>query len=260
MNKVQIWSLLAAAALFFGLYFGLDTRPGKHKTIETSRVIQGEQTSFETLLEQAIKATAGENAGALNNLEKELEGAADNQSKAAVLKKISAFWYEAKQLPVAGGYAEQVASIENADSSWSVAGGTFFTALVATQEPEIRDYCAKHAVAAFENAASLAPDKVEHRVNLALVWAENPKPDNPMQAVMMLRDLESKHPENPAVYNALGRLAIKTGQWQRAVDRLEKSWSLDKKNSNTPCLLARAYDGLGDTNKATEFFALCKGQ
>ena len=160
---------------------------------------------------------------------------------------------------MAGGYAEQVATIESADTSWSVAGGTFFTALVSAQDPAIRDYCAKHAVAAFESAASLAPEVVEHRVNLALVWAENPQPENPMKAVLMLRDLESKHPDNPSVYNALGRLAIKTGQWQRAVDRLE-SWSLNKKNPNTPCLLARAYDGLGNNTKATEFAALCKGQ
>jgi uncharacterized protein HemY len=60
------------------------------------------------------------------------------------------------------------------------------------------------------------------------------------------------------VYNALGRLAIKTNQWQRAIERLEKSWSLDKKNPNTPCLLAKAYEGAGNIAKATEFATLCK--
>ena len=54
MNKAQIWALLAATALFFGLYFGFDTRPDKHKTIEKSRAIQGEQTSFDALLEKSI--------------------------------------------------------------------------------------------------------------------------------------------------------------------------------------------------------------
>jgi uncharacterized protein HemY len=78
-----------------------------------------------------------------------------------------------------------------------------------------------------------------------------------MQAVLMLRDLESKHPENASVYNALGRLAIKTGQWQRATERLEKSWSLDKKNPNTPCLLAKAYEGAGNITKATEYAQRC---
>jgi uncharacterized protein HemY len=79
-----------------------------------------------------------------------------------------------------------------------------------------------------------------------------------MQAVLMLRDLEAKHPESPSVYNALGRLAIKTGQWQKAIERLEKSWSLDNRNLNTPCLLARAYDGVGNATKATEWAERCK--
>ncbi len=81
-----------------------------------------------------------------------------------------------------------------------------------------------------------------------------------MQAVLMLRELESKHPDNPAVYNALGRLAIKTGQWERAVERLEKAWSLDKKNLNTPCLLAKAYEGIGNTTKANEFAGICNAR
>lgn len=260
MNKAQIWAIFTALALFLGLYFGFDTRPGKHKTVEQSRAIKGEQTSFETLQDNAVATLQGEQKNTLRELEAKLEAATNDTEKVFVLKKLSAFWYSSKELPVAGGIAEQVANIENADSSWSVAGSTFFTALVGTQDPAIRDYCAKHAVAAFENAASLAPEKVEHRVNLALVWAENPQAENPMQAVLMLRELEKEHPENPSVYNALGRLAIKTGQWQKAVERLEKSWSLNKSNPNTPCLLARAYDGLGNNTKANEFSALCKGQ
>ena len=99
---------------------------------------------------------------------------------------------------------------------------------------------------------------MEHRVNLALVYAENPSADDPMKAVMMLRDLEKRHPENASVYNALGRLAIKTGQWSRAVERLEKAWSIDRTNPNTPCLLSRAYEELGNADKASEFAKLCK--
>jgi uncharacterized protein HemY len=78
-----------------------------------------------------------------------------------------------------------------------------------------------------------------------------------MKAVLMLRDLEKKYPENPSVYNALGRLAIKTGQWQRAIDRLEKAWSLDRTNFNTPCLLAKAYEGAGQMDKSAEFAKIC---
>lgn len=260
LNKAQIGAVLVAVILFSGLYFGLDARPEKSKTMDRSRSIQGEKISVSGLMEQAKSRLSESKANELKNLEMQLEAAAQELDRISTLKKISAFWYAGNETPVAGAVAEEVANLENADSSWSVAGALFYTGLINTQDPVERDFCAQHAIKSFENAASLAPGKPEHRVNLALVYAENPPPDNPMQAVLMLRELEKQHPESPSVYNALGRLAIKTGQWQRAVDRFEKSWSLDQKNPNTPCLLAKAYEGLGNTEKATEFATLCKAR
>jgi cytochrome c-type biogenesis protein CcmH/NrfG len=260
MNKAQYLAVLGAAALFLTLYFGFDTKTEKQKTAERSRALQAESTSFETLLADAKARLSAEQSAQIIETERLLESAATDIERSAVLKRLSGLWYSFGQIPVAGGLAEQVAELENADSSWSVAGATFFNGLVASQDPVTRSFCADHAVRAFESAASLNPSSVEHRVNLALVYAEHPPPNNPMQAVIMLRDLESKHPDNPAVFNALGRLAIKTNQWERAIERLEKSWSLDKKNSNTPCLLAKAYEGAGNTIKANEFAAICNAR
>ncbi|MCK6695710.1 MAG: hypothetical protein L6Q97_26850 [Thermoanaerobaculia bacterium] len=257
MNKAQYLALLAALAVFLALYLGFDTKPPAQKVVERSRSLQGEGTSFESLLDAAKTGLdAGQSAGMLA-LEQRLEQASSDTAKAGALKQLSAWWYAQGNLPVAGGFAEQVAELENADTAWSVAGATFYLALSNSQEANIRQYCGAHAVKAFESAISLNPGRVEHRVNLALVYAENPPPENPMQAVVMLRELEQKYPDNASVYNALGRLAIKTGQWERAVERLEKSWSLDKNNPFTPCLLTKAYQGAGKQDKAAEFAALC---
>ncbi|MBX2893095.1 MAG: tetratricopeptide repeat protein [Saprospiraceae bacterium] len=260
MNKAQYLAVLSAAALFFVLYFGFDTKTDKQKTAERSRAIQAEVTDFETLLANAKASLTASQAVQMAEQEQMLHNAGNDAERATSLKRLSGLWHEMGQFAVAGGFAEQVAEIENADSSWSVAGATFYNGLVSTQDPIVRDYCAAHAVKAFESAASLNPSKAEHRVNLALVYAENPPPNNPMQAVMMLRELEEKHPDDPTVFNALGRLAIKTGQWDRAIQRLEKAWSLDKNNPNTPCLLAKAYQGAGNTTKANEFASICNAR
>ena len=263
MNKAQYLAVLGALALFLGLYFGFDTKTDHQKTTERSRALQAENIGAETLLEDAKAHLEPAQTESVTQLEAALSAAettGDAASKTKALKQLSGWWYGLGQIPVAGIYAEQASEIENADTSWSVAGATFFNGLVASQDPEIRNFCAAHAVKAFESAASLNPGRAEHRVNLALVYAENPPPNNPMQAVMMLRDLESKYPGEPAVFNALGRLAIKTGQWERAVERLEKARSLDPKNPNTPCLLAKAYAGAGNTTKANEYAEICNAR
>jgi tetratricopeptide (TPR) repeat protein len=257
MNKTHYAAILAALVLFLGLYFGFDTKPDRQQTVERSRELQGEATSLETLVADGRQHLSAEQSAELAALEARLAADPDDTTRTALLKRMSGLWFRSGNPAVAGGLAEQVAEMENTDSAWSVAGATFYHALVETQDPVRRAYTAQHAVKAFESAASLNPANPEHRVNLALVYAENPPPDNPMQAVLMLRELETKHPDNPAVYNALGRLAIKTGQWERALQRLEKARTLDPANRNTSCLLAKAYEGAGQADKAEEFAKIC---
>lgn len=259
-QKAQIISLTSAAALFCVLYFGFDMRSSHKGSPAPSAGQSGGVADGLTLIANARKSLSPEQAGTLSTLEQQLEGASDDAARIALRKKISAFWYECRQLMAAGYYAEEVAAAEKTDSSWSVAGALYYTALVQSQDPVQKAEIAEKAVRCFENASSIAADNPAHRVNLALVYAENPPADNPMRPVLMLRELEQQYPDNPSVYNALGRLAIRTGQWQRAVDRLEKAWSLDKKNPNTPCLLAKAYEGLGNTEKANEFAAVCNSR
>jgi Flp pilus assembly protein TadD len=177
----------------------------------------------------------------------------------ALLKQYSSWWLKENKPHVAGIYAETIAKQEQSAQAWAIAGAILHRGINLSDASDVsRKYCADQAKKAFENAISLEPEQAEHRVNLALVYADAPT-DNPMQAVLMLRDLEAKYPENPSVYNALGRLAIKTNQWDRALQRLEKAISIDPDNQNTICLLAVAYEGAGNTEKASTWAAKCKG-
>ena len=258
LNRSQFFTLSAALILFLALYLGFSTTPGSQKTVERSRAIQAESSGFEALLDDAKAHLKAGELSALEALDQQTAETNPDSVRIAALKKLSGWWFAQGNIPVAGGYAEKVAELEHTDAAWSVAGATYYQALIGQQSPELRDYCGARALKSFESAISLNPESVEHRVNQALVYAENPPKDMPMKAVMLLRELENKFPESPVVYNALGRLAIKTGQWERAIQRLEKAWSLDRKNANTPCLLARAYEGAGKAAQAAEFAEYCQ--
>jgi Flp pilus assembly protein TadD len=258
MNKMQIGVVTGAVVLFAGLYFGFDTKPRVPQRAGMPAETATTATSGASVREKARGRLNPEQTAALVQKESAVQTAKDQSAKLEALKALSGWWYAEGEIPTAGLVAEEVAELDPSDAAWSVAGATFFNGLRQTQDPILRQFCAERAVQAFEKAASINPEQVEHRVNMALVFAENPAPEDPMKAVMMLRDLEKRHPENPAVYNALGRLAIKTGQWSRAVERLEKAWSLDPSNPNTPCLLAKAYEELGEADKAAAFAEKCR--
>jgi len=79
-----------------------------------------------------------------------------------------------------------------------------------------------------------------------------------MQGILMLKELNDKYPNNVSVLNQLGRLAIQTGQGEKALERLTKAYELDPKNGATICMLASAYEITGDDTNAVKFQTLCE--
>ncbi|MCS7037094.1 MAG: tetratricopeptide repeat protein [Saprospiraceae bacterium] len=258
MSKPHYAVLAAAGLVFLVLYFGLPKTPPEWKMREQSRAIRGEQASAEQLVESAKARLTSEERAALVVLEQAVEAAPGEAERIERLKELSGWWYARGYRGVAGIVAEQVAEVAGTDSAWSIAGATYYQALQKETDARLRAYYAERSIRAFESAASLAPQHIEHRVNIALVYAENPPADNPMKAVQLLRELEQKYPQNASVYNALGRLALKTGQWERAIERLEKALELDPENPNTPCLLLKAYENAGQPDKAAALADKCR--
>ena len=79
-----------------------------------------------------------------------------------------------------------------------------------------------------------------------------------MKGIKMLLVLNKKNPNNVSVQNTLARLAIQTRQYEKAVKRLEFVLSIDSDNLKATCLLAQAYQGLGNTEKAQTFDRKCQ--
>lgn len=261
MNKGVVIAVGIATAIALGILLLLSVKhPDVRKSIGASIPALGvAQLPDETRIqEHALEHLDPQSAKTLETLEAELKNTQDPSRQVALLRDLSAFWYQRNEPALSAIAAERLAVIENADSSWSVAGALYYSANTSAKDSTMRRFAAQKAIRAFETASRLAPQTPEHQVNLALVFAENPEPDNPMKAVMLLRELEQKYPENSSVYNALGRLAIKTAQWDRAIQRLEKAYSLDPNNPNTPCLLAQAYSKTGREAEAKTFADLCK--
>ena len=253
MNRQQIILVASAVALFFILYFGCDVQSKEQKTFETARALTGSTLDMATVIKEANKSLSPTQATEIQSLTQKSEAAKDP----SVLKQLSASWHNAGHDEVAAHYAEQVAELDKTDEAWSIAGANYYLALQKTEDMALRDFCANQAVKAFQNAASLNPTKLEHRINLALCYTENPPKDNPMKGILLLRELDAQNPENIAVNAQLARLAIKTGQYDKAIARLEKVLIKEPNNGKLYCLLAEAYDGAHNP-KATEAAQKCQ--
>ncbi|MFN7116888.1 MAG: tetratricopeptide repeat protein [Saprospiraceae bacterium] len=257
MNKMQWIVLGSAVVLFLILYFGCDTKPATQKALEKTRALKVESTDLSELLLTAKPGLDASQAATVAALEEALETANSDSSRAEVLKQLSGAWYQLGQPAIAGTYAQQVAEVLNDEQSWSITGTTFSICLQMTTDEAVRNYCMGRAVQAFENAISISPDNVAHRVNLALTYTEMPPKDEPMKGILMLRELNQQQPNNVLILNSLARLAIKTGQFDRAKERLEEAVAIEPQNVNTICMLAQVYEQLGDAAKAKSFADQC---
>jgi cytochrome c-type biogenesis protein CcmH/NrfG len=254
MTKLQ-WTFIALAAiLFIVLLFGFSNKPLDRKGIDQNRSLTLEPTDKNTLLREAAAKLSDDEIESIHFLDGQVAQAGADSAKAEALKALSGKWFKLQQPALAGIYAQEVAELRPSETAWSVAGTTFFSGIGAAGSPEKnREFCFKRAVNAFENAIGADPKATGPRLNLALCYVERPSASEPMKGIQMLLALLKKDPDNTAVLNTLARLALRTGQWQKAEERLNKSFALDGENPQTLRLLVQLYTDSGQADKAKQF-------
>ncbi len=258
MTKLQLFIISTTALLFLIIYFGFDTKPSKQALIEKSRTLAIESTDINAILPEAKKELEASAAAKLHGLEQSVQESVSDSGRVTLLQELSGFWFNAGKAEIAGYYAQEVAEITNEEEAWSIAGTTYAIGAQRAKSEKIKSYCNGRSIAAFENAISINPSNTNHSINLALSYVENPPEANPMKGIMMLLDLNKKHPEDASVLYNLGRLGNRTGQFEKSAKRLEKALALDPENIKISCQLAEAYAGLGENSKATTHKERCE--
>jgi len=257
MTKLQ-WIIIASGLVLFGvLFFGFSPKPKKIAGIERKRAIETQVTDINNLIRAVQKNLTADQKSYLIALEKEIESSENESNKLSLLKRLSGKWFEYQQPHIAGFYAEKVADIENTVDAWSIAGTTYAATFKSVLEKKAKDYAFSRAIAAFENAISLDPDLIQSKINLALSYVEYPPSDNPMKGILMLVDLNKQHPDQPLILTNLGRLAIQTGQYERAIERLESVLKIEPDNKRAFCLLAQVYSETGNQERADHYQKQC---
>ena len=256
MGKHQKLVLFISVGLLALLFFGFDHRPKNIKDLEKTRSTNLEITSIDNLLLSARQTLDMEQNTVLQNLKSEMDKST-GEEKVEAIKNYSSTWYEYGQPTISAYYAEEVAKLANDAKSWSIAGTTYLLSLKTEKEEITKDFAASRAVKCFENARSLDVNDVSNQINEALVYVERPLKEEPMKGILMLRDLNTKYPDNTSVLNQLARLALQTNQIDKAIERLNTSLEKEPNNIMTACLLAEAYEKKGNTALQEKYLAQC---
>ncbi len=250
MSKFQIATIGFAVILFLGLYLGVPTKPRDRAQINKTRALQAEEASTITV-DQLLKAAKGQldksQLASILQLEKQLETTQNSKERSDLLKSISSEWNKLNRFALGGFYAEQVADIAQSDTAWSIVGTTYYSGFQQSTDSLTRKYCVDKAIKAFENAISFSPDNSSHKVNLGLCYVNGS--GNPMKGILMIRDLADKNPKDVLASTTLGKLSLRTGQYEKAIGRFKNAIQNDPTNVDAHYWLAQAYIESGDKTK-----------
>lgn len=258
MISPKIVTLFLFLGLLGVLWFGFPTKPSKLLDSEQERRLNLQSTQASILITEAIGQLSSSTRTQIQLLEAQIAGSSEDSVRVALLKDLASLWYGEGHIAIAGSYAEQVAHIIGDAQAWSIAGTTYGMGIKTAGSEKERKYCIDKALLSLENAISLDPENIAFQLNRAIILAEHPPSDNPMQGVLMLLDLNKNNPQNVSVINNIAKFALQTGQLDKAEQRLLTADSLSPNNKMTNCLFAQLYNAKGDKVKADWYRTKCE--
>ena len=257
MTKQQYIVLFSGISLFLVLYLGFDTQTKNQKSAIQSRQRTLERMDIGNLLNDAKDELSIVQGDEIAIYEQQLQNS-DEGSKVEIWKKLSGLWYDFKQPAIAGYYAKLIAEQINDDESWAISGSTYVICTKMEEAVNLKSYCFENAVQSFENALSLNPDDLNSRLNLSMLYANNPPKENPMKGIQMLLALNKEYPDHLPTLLNLVKLGMQTGQFEKAANRLDRIFELDPENLEAACLAAEVFHQIGNNEKADLYSAKCK--
>lgn len=212
-----------------------------------------------TLSIDAVSATAraGLNPAAqqqISVLENKLKTAAE-VDKGPIQKQLAKVWDDFNQAAPAGFYYLDIARKSNAPADWIAAGTHFNTAYKLTQDTSAQSTYIANATEAFTHANQLQPDNLEAKTGLGTAYVNGG--GMPMQGIALLLEVVKKDPKNHEALLNLGMFSMKSGQYEKAVERF-KTLIAQKEEVEPYFYLAESYKQLGRKEEAIAAYEKCK--
>ncbi|MBK7762612.1 MAG: tetratricopeptide repeat protein [Bacteroidetes bacterium] len=263
MQKKQI-ILIGSAILLIGLLFLLGNRKGdesKSKSAGEGNVpmAQGGMDNHETEVLDFDKYMLDSEAALSTDVSaqlKKLKALAEANNSAIQNKDLAEFWEKHENLNMAAHFYKKAAFLENTEKSVTFAGNLFVALMQKSEDASIRRWQAKEAITCFNKALELNPENVETKIALATCYTEGT--GETMKGVTLLREITQKDSNNISANIILGKLAIQSGQLDKAIKRLELVLTIKPDNTEAMYFLAEAYKSQGNKEKAISLFEKCK--
>lgn len=259
MKKPQWITISIAVLLTAGIFVFGRTVPGK-KTIPASEhgPANGQiQSSFtiDTILIVAKKQLNTEQVVRITTLEKSISRGDVKDQQIHVYHQLARFWADSAHVfePYAW-YNAEAARLENSEKNLTFAARLFLDNLQSDDVLERRQWKALQAKDMFERSLKINPDNDSSKIGLGACFLFGNISATPMEGILKIREVVEKDSANMYAQLMLVKGSLISGQYDKAISRLETVTRIKPDNLDALLLLAEVYERMADKKKAISWY------
>jgi tetratricopeptide (TPR) repeat protein len=155
-------------------------------------------------------------------------------------------------------YTAEAAKLENSEKSLTFAAHLFLNNLKTEENEAMQTWLATNAKDLFERALQINPANDSSTIGLGACYIFANIGDNPMKGIAPIRQIVEKRPDNAFGQFILGLGGIRSGQYDKAIERFKIVMSLQPNNLEAALNLAETYDRKGEKENAVRWYRLVK--
>jgi len=253
VKKPQWITLATGICLLAVLYFFSKTVPSK-KPIQkqtASQQIESSGITSDSILTLAKKNLSPDKVVRLNMLEHSVSRGDVKAQQLYVYHQLAHFWGDSAAIfePYAW-YEAEASRLENSEKSLTFAARLFLENLQGDDVVERRKWKALQAKDLFERSLKINPDNDSAKVGLGACYLFGNISTTPMEGILKIREVVEKDSNNIYAQLTLVKGSLISGQYDKAVSRLQTVNRLQAGNVQAILMLADIYERMADKTNA----------
>lgn len=244
------------------LFFFGNTIPPKKETPVSSNTPHQEKTvDVDKLLTHAKERLNAAQLQKVTSLENSVKRGDVKNQQLMVYKQLASYWGDSIRVfePYAY-YTAQAAKLENSEKSLTFAAHLFLNSLKTESEPSMQHWLATNAKDLFQQALELNPNNDSSKVGLGACYIFGNISENPMEGISKIREVVQRDPDNMFGQFILGLGGVKSGQYDRAIERFKIVTEKQPDNLEAALNLAECYDQKGDKQNAVKWYGAVRSK
>lgn len=183
------------------------------------------------------------------SLLKRFESSQNSKEKTEWAAKLADFYRPLGKFDSVAKYTEAIATIAPSEANMLQAGDRYYDAFSFSANEAKSSSLASKAREWYQKALDKNPNLLNAKANMAMTYVSS---DNPMQGIMMLREVLATDPTNELALFNLGLLSMRSNQFEKAVERFRQVLKLSPANTKAQFYLGVSLAQTGKNKEALE--------